>query len=682
MNSHRFSIGKEFFWNDEFLKIIDVRDDDTIILLNINNKLTHYYKKGELIDAFFKDEISFFNKEENFSLDKEISINKTFEDFTKFEQEVANYRYDVILPLIQMEKISDEAINNRSSELKIKNINKPFGLLTACSPSSIKSWIKAYKESEFDLKSLIPKTGNRGGKNRNRIDPLIEEIIDAELEKYWRKNEKVTIKDIYHIIAAKLDKIKHENNLYQDLSYPSIDTIRRRAKEKDIYERFVLKRGKQAANKAFKQVKKSFIPESPLVRTQIDSTILDLLVVDDNDGLPIGRPTMTLLIDEATRYVLGWYIGFEPPSYYSVMECLYHAISKKPNYQNLYGTKNNHLAYGIPQFITMDNGKEFLGKHLKEACRDLGINQIFAPFKTPDFKGIVERYFKTQNNLLHSLPGTTFSNIFDKAEYDSLKHACISLTDFNLIFHKYILDIYHESKNNGLGGIPARKWEDKTKNGYEPRLPSSNKELKILLGRTEYRRLWHYGIDYERIRYNSFSNEIGQLRVILNHQKENKKVKIRIDPSDLSKIYLYNPIKEKYSEMYSNDEAYTKGLSLWKHRIIKAYAYRNEDKENPIELGEAKIAIQDLVNKAFDFQKSRKNIAMKNRKSYVRYQGDLDLPSTRDVITKKPKINISSYSEKNNKAGFSLIKNSELQKTINNNKTYETINNNWDLYKK
>jgi putative transposase len=75
---------------------------------------------------------------------------------------------------------------------------------------------------------------------------------------------------------------------------------------------------------------------------------VDLIVVDAADLLPLGRPTLTYCLDTATRYPLGFYLGFEPPSYLTVMACLYHAILVKPDIRARYATQHDWLAYGIP----------------------------------------------------------------------------------------------------------------------------------------------------------------------------------------------------------------------------------------------------------------------------------------------------------------------------------------------
>ena len=51
-----------------------------------------------------------------------------------------------------------------------------------------------------------------------------------------------------------------------------------------------------------------------------------LKVVVGTDAGPIGQPWLSLLIDYYSRMVVGFCLGFEPPSYAVLMEALRHAI--------------------------------------------------------------------------------------------------------------------------------------------------------------------------------------------------------------------------------------------------------------------------------------------------------------------------------------------------------------------
>jgi putative transposase len=73
---------------------------------------------------------------------------------------------------------------------------------------------------------------------------------------------------------------------------------------------------------------------APLEQVQIDHTVIDLIVVDERDRQPIGRPYLTLAIDVFTRCVLGMVVTLEAPSAVSVGLCLVHAAcDKRPGWK-------------------------------------------------------------------------------------------------------------------------------------------------------------------------------------------------------------------------------------------------------------------------------------------------------------------------------------------------------------
>src|SRR5258708_7850233 len=67
----------------------------------------------------------------------------------------------------------------------------------------------------------------------------------------------------------------------------------------------------------------------PLERVQIDHTQVDVIVVDEGDRLPIGRPCLMLAIDVASRAVFGFSVSLERPSVVSVALTLVQAVLPK-----------------------------------------------------------------------------------------------------------------------------------------------------------------------------------------------------------------------------------------------------------------------------------------------------------------------------------------------------------------
>ncbi len=64
----------------------------------------------------------------------------------------------------------------------------------------------------------------------------------------------------------------------------------------------------------------------------------------------------------------GFYVSFEPPSYLAVMGCLLHGILPKLDARQLYGTQNSWPVWGLPEKLVTDNGREFVGRDLADAC--------------------------------------------------------------------------------------------------------------------------------------------------------------------------------------------------------------------------------------------------------------------------------------------------------------------------
>ena len=68
-----------------------------------------------------------------------------------------------------------------------------------------------------------------------------------------------------------------------------------------------------------------------LERVQIDHTVIDVIVVDERERQPVGRPYLSIGLDEASRCAVGMVVTVEPPSATSVGLCLAHmACDKQP----------------------------------------------------------------------------------------------------------------------------------------------------------------------------------------------------------------------------------------------------------------------------------------------------------------------------------------------------------------
>lgn len=592
MTSQRLSSGARFQWRGVSYQITRLLPLGQVNLEDLLTGTTSSVEMMALVQALFDDELHFLTDNRPGSSAATAKPLRppaplALSEYSAELVAIARYRLAVIEPLLKLAHRTRADVARRVQSVKAEQASdREASLRSAVSIAAVYRWLADYTRSGYDVRALIPAVGERGGNHGSRLRPELNVLVESVLQDKSRAQEKVTIDDVHHELAV---RVAEENRLRpstDQLALPSRATLARRW----TVSIFNSTSSVDQPSRAGKQYAQTPYPEVPLERVEIDHTRADLIVIDDRDNLPLGRLTLTYCLDTATRYPLGYYLGFEPPSYLTVMECLHHAILPKGDVQNLYGTEHTWQAYGIPATLVIDNGKEFIGRDLEDACCLLGTVLQYTPVLTPQFKAGIERMFGSMNTLLfHTLPGTTFSNSAERGTYDSAKQACVYLSEIDKLMHLFVVDLYAERFHRGLNGIPARCWEEKTAQGFAPALPPSGQELTILLSRTNTRVLHPYGLEFASLRYNT--DELLTLRTRLNGQP----AKIKYHPADLSALFVYDPFERQYLRVPALDQEYTQGLSLWKHRVIRQAVLDERARVDPVALGQAKRKLQAIV---------------------------------------------------------------------------------------
>lgn len=295
--------------------------------------------------------------------------------------------------------------------------------------------------------TLARRPGGRQ-KGLSLLDPNVDALIRHAIAKHYMRREKPPKE--YVVLRAQSMARR------LGLPPPSRKAILLRLNRELGWASDLAREGSRAARQKWDVRTGGLSAAKPLDLVQIDHTRADVIVVSDDRLTVLGRPWITVAIDVATRCVLGMYISMDAPSSVSVSLCIEHAVLPKPE-----NAKDPGIwpMYGKPRKFLVDNGKDFRAFALQRGCDEHAITLSWRPVKTPHYGAHIERLNGTLMKIAHLLPGTTFSNIRERGDYDSAAHARLTLDEFRDWMTHKVCRFYHQRKHRALGIAPALAWE-------------------------------------------------------------------------------------------------------------------------------------------------------------------------------------------------------------------------------
>lgn len=471
-------------------------------------------------------------------------------EFTESQWDEAKKRFEIISPLLNKYRTKEDVDD-------IATVN-------ALHPSTLYRWIKLYEDNEL-LSVLVPRYSNRGGKGKVRIDIESELIVNKVIEELYLHKQKLTPKQVYFEIKKRCTNAK--------VNIPHENTVRNRIKqlaEKKVYK---LRESRRNGERLFRNTDGMFpAGRYPLDIVQIDHTPMDVIVVDEQYRQPLTRPFLTLAIDVYSRMIVGFYISLEEPSYFSVSQCLTQAILPKEKVLRDYGVEGTWNIWGLPRALHMDNGQDFRSIELQRACEQYNVSIEWRPVARPQYGGHIERLIGTAMRTVHTLPGTTFSNIKQRGEYNSEKEAVMTLHELEQWFCEYVVNMYHKTVHSAIGMAPERKFEigifgneQELGKGLPEKIEDEESFRLSLLPSVE-RSIQQFGVTIEKIHY--YHDVLRRWIKAKNSDKSVRKFIFKIDPRDISTIWFYDPDIRDYFPIPYRNVSYPP-ISRWELRMIK-----------------------------------------------------------------------------------------------------------------
>lgn len=451
------------------------------------------------------------------------SISKDISEINDSEYNEAKRRYEAILPLLE------KNLSRKDSVEYSKKIGIHF--------TTLYRWQERYKSTGTILGLISNKVGAKKGNTRlnSEIEILIKRIIDS----YYLTIQKPSVQSVVDKVLAECKKM--------NIIAPHSNTIRNRIESISEYEKLKKQGSKSIARTRYEPTPNKFEADYPLQLIEIDHTPCDIILVDDEHRLPIGRPWITVAIDIYSRMIAGYYLSMNAPSVTSVGMCVSNTILPKDTLLAKFDVNANWNVWGFPETIHVDNGADFRADAVKKAGLAHGINIEFRPVGRANFGGHIERAIGTLMSEIHNLPGTTFSNIKQRGEYNSDANASMTFFEFEKWLVTFITKIYHKRVHNSLFLTPEQQWEeglfgDENSIGFIQK-PSSNSTIILDFLPIYERTIQKNGVNIEGLNYYDHV-----LRTKINQTENGKKKQFifKRDPRDISYVWFYEESTKEY----------------------------------------------------------------------------------------------------------------------------------------
>jgi putative transposase len=423
-------------------------------------------------------------------------------------------REAVIRPLAEQARLGEREVREAASCLQLGRV-------------TIYRLVRRYRQRP-QTSSLMPWKRGRAPRTR-AINKEREDLIAACIREFYLMPERPPLAALFREAKRRFAE--------QGLLAPNYRTLVRRVEAVDPRYVMTKRHGSKAAREKFGPVGISTLcADLPMDLLQIDHTLADVVVVDREHRLPIGRPWLTLAVDVASRAVAGFSISLENPSALAISLALSHAVLPKASW--LADRELQNLDWpmgGLPRLIHVDNAKEFHSEALLRGCQEYSIAIEHRPCHQPHLGGHVERLVGTVMGAVHLLPGTTFSSVEEKENYDSEGRAILTLPELERWLALQIAGVYHLSKHSALAQTPLAAWQQGVAKRKQPlRYPPNAEEFFLDFLPAVPRLVQRDGIHFHQIRYwdNVLTSWAGRLK---------KPLWVKYDPRNLSRVYVRDP---------------------------------------------------------------------------------------------------------------------------------------------
>ena len=309
-------------------------------------------------------------------------------------------------------------------------------------------------------------------------------------------------------------------------------------------------------------------PLRPGERVEIDSTPLDLFVVMPDQS--IARPELTCARDVATGSICATLLRPKGTTAYDVGALLLARMMTPMTLQtswpgrlqlarSIFGdaipsdSEWNRLASEsptiVPESITTDRGMAFRGTTFTAACSRLEISLNIARPHQPTDKPHVESGFRQiRERFVQFLAGFTGYAVTLRG-LDPSKDAVWSLEEVQMLLDLWVLSDWQTTPQEGLRLATSYKVPlspNQMFRALTAAAPHAGRTLsfeeRLALLPSTFRKIQHYGINFEHLTYDSPDLYPLQGRQAPYKTPQRGQWEVRYDPYDMSSLWVRGPV--------------------------------------------------------------------------------------------------------------------------------------------
>jgi putative transposase len=492
------------------------------------------------------------------------------------------------LDRLQLPNLGDRRLTIELSKIWADAPQEVIALNLRPRPRTVRRWLSERgSPGERPFKQMMSQSGRV--RRRQRLPAFVHEGLNEFALLYW-SDRSISLADAFARFATKIaDENKERATTgLEPFPVPSRETFRKLVRSLECFETYKARYGKQLAKVRFEGCGTGLTAARFLELGCLDHKLLDNVVVIDLDQrLPMGRPWLTAVIDVYSRCIVGFVVSSEPPSLYSATECIKRANAPKLHLLEQ-GSRYAKLAhiYGRFDELIVDNGWELVGTSFEDAGADAGISVRWAPVRSPTYKAVIERFFRTiDDRLLHKLPGSTLNpQALRDLEIDPDADAVLTLHELEALIWE-VINLYHLDIHTGINACPAQLWErDAKDHGID--VIADVRQLEKIAGAMEPgRRLARSGVEFLGLKFHdrdittNLLNDLAGIAPQRGHglAARTYTVKIKYNPADLGEIHVWNDRRKRYETLPCTEPEYARGLSKKQHELLRDFAAKRNE---------------------------------------------------------------------------------------------------------